>query len=156
MWQWPLCPGRSKKKDELPGEPRHSHVGRRVITILLGDRQQCLMQDTSPFFASPFLWGKKKCWEPCPLIQVHAVKMWLAGTADNSCYSFLGTAACHTAVLIFCTTLFCVHPQRVSFENFRWRDLSKTRAPQHLTLTEQNLSLLYFPLICLVHLTQEV
>lgn len=42
--------GRSEKKDELLGTPRHSHVWRSVITILLGDRQQCLMQDTSPFF----------------------------------------------------------------------------------------------------------
>lgn len=53
--------GRSEKKDELPAEPRYSHVWTSTITILLEDRQQCLMQDTgSVFFASPKkLCGKK-------------------------------------------------------------------------------------------------
>lgn len=67
--------GRSEKTDELPGEPRYSHVWTSIITILLEDRQQCLMQDTGPFFLPHQRSSvEKNFWEPCLLIQVTAVK----------------------------------------------------------------------------------
>lgn len=72
--------------------------------------------------------------------------MWLAGTAHNSCFSPLGTAPCHTGLLISCPTLVCIHPWCVSFENFRSRHQGETRAPKS-DPTEKNLSLLSFPLI---------
>lgn len=152
MWQWPCAQEEVRKRMNSQVSPGTAMWGGESSPSFWETGSNAWCRTPAPFLPHHFC-GKKKCWEPCPLIQVNAVKMWLA---DNSCYSFLGTAPCHTAVLIFCTTLLCVHPQCVSFENFRSRDLSKTRAPQHLTLTEQNLSLLYFPLICFMHLTQEV